>query len=129
MGNSDAQGGIYVVGYPGPDPMPCEVPISENGVSIRKTISPPNIPSTVRLGECELLTAIRCRNDRKAWIKTYRCLDNGKHWKLEHVPAPDLGTGHPPRMIRLQDGRVCLASGYQAKPFGIQARLSADGGQ
>jgi hypothetical protein len=87
------------------------------------------MPSTIRLGEDELFTAIRCRNDKKAWIETYRSLDNGEHWKLENVPAPDLGTGNPPSMIRLKDGRVCLTYGHRAPPFSIRARLSQDGGR
>ena len=32
-------------------------------------------------------------------------------------------------MIRLHDGRVCLAYGYRAEPFAMRARLSSDGGQ
>jgi hypothetical protein len=87
------------------------------------------MPSTVRLGDSELLTAIRCRDESKAWIETYLSLDNGKHWKLENVPAPELGTGNPPSMIRLKDGRVCLTYGHRAQPFGIRARLSNDGGR
>ena len=87
------------------------------------------MPSTIRLGERELFTAIRCRNDKKAWIETYRSLDDGEHWKLENVPAPDLGTGNPPSMIRLKDGRVCLTYGHRAKPSSIRARLSQDGGR
>ena len=87
------------------------------------------MPSTIRLGESELFTAIRCRNDAKAWIETYRSLDNGEHWKLENIPAPDLGTGNPPSMIRLQDGRVCLTYGHRAPPFGMRARLSQDDGR
>ena len=31
-------------------------------------------------------------------------------------------------MIRLKDGRVCLTYGYRARPYGIRARLSGDGG-
>ena len=87
------------------------------------------MPSTVRLSDRELLTAIRCRDDAKAWIETYRSLDNGRHWKLDTVPAPDLGEGNPPSMIRLKDGRVCLTYGYRAAPYGIRARLSKDGGR
>lgn len=87
------------------------------------------MPSTIRLGEHELLTAIRCRDSSKAWIETYRSLDDGKRWKLENVPAPDLGTGNPPSMIQLKDGRVCLTYGHRAPPFGIRARLSDDGGR
>ncbi|NOS68959.1 MAG: exo-alpha-sialidase [Verrucomicrobia bacterium] len=87
------------------------------------------MPSTVRLSESELFTAIRCRNETRAWIETYRSLDNGRHWKLENTPAPDLGTGNAPSMIRLKDGRVCLTYGHRAPPFGMRARLSKDGGR
>lgn len=87
------------------------------------------MPSTVRLGDQELLTAIRCRDQTNAWIETYRSLDNGGYWKLDTVPAPDLGTGNAPSMIRLKDGHVCLTYGHRARPFGIRARLSNDGGR
>ncbi len=87
------------------------------------------MPSTIRLSDSELLTAIRCRDDEKARIETYRSLDNGQHWKLENIPAPDLGTGNPPSMIRLKDGRVCLTYGHRAPPYGIRARVSSDGGR
>jgi hypothetical protein len=87
------------------------------------------MPSTVRLGGRELLTAIRCRDDAKAWIETYRSIDNAEHWKLDTVPAPDLGTGNPPSMIRLKDGRVCLTYGHRTPPFGVRARLSHDSGR
>jgi hypothetical protein len=87
------------------------------------------MPSTIRLSERELFTAIRCRDETKAWIETYRSLDNGQHWKLKNIPAPALGTGNPPSMIRLRDGRVCLTYGYRAAPFGMRARLSQDGGR
>jgi hypothetical protein len=86
------------------------------------------MPSTVRLALAELLSAIRCRDGAKSWIDTYRSLDNGQSWKLDQTPAPDLGEGNPPSMIRLADGRVCLTYGYRAKPYGIRARLSSDGG-
>jgi hypothetical protein len=87
------------------------------------------MPSTVRLGENELLTAIRRREDPKKWLETYRSLDNGRTWKLDTVPAPDLGEGNPASMIRLADGRVCLTYGHRAAPFAIRARLSSDGGR
>jgi hypothetical protein len=86
------------------------------------------MPSTVRLGPNELLTAIRYREGDKSWLDTYRSLDDGKSWKHNTRPAPDLGEGNPASMIRLADGRVCLTYGYRAKPYGIRARLSEDGG-
>ena len=87
------------------------------------------MPSTVRLGEKELLSAIRCREGPKSWIDTYRSRDNGKSWKLDEKPAPNTGEGNPPSLIRLADGRVCLTYGYRAEPYGIRARLSSDGGR
>ena len=87
------------------------------------------MPSTVRLGEHELLTAIRRREGAKRWIETYRSLDNAQSWRPDTVPAPDTGQGNPPSMIRLRDGRICVTYGYRAKPFGIRARISEDAGR
>jgi hypothetical protein len=87
------------------------------------------MPATVRLGARELLTAIRRREGPKSWIETYRSLDDAQSWRLDTVPAPDLGEGNPPSLIRLADGRVCLTYGYRAAPYGIRARLSRDGGR
>jgi hypothetical protein len=87
------------------------------------------MPSTVRLGENELLSAIRCREGPKSWIDTYRSRDDGKSWKLDDKPVPDTGEGNPPSLIRLVDGRVCLTYGYRAEPYGIRARLSSAGGR
>jgi len=86
------------------------------------------MPSTIRLNSHEFLTAIRRRNETRAWIETYRSRDNGEHWQLDTVPAPELGEGNPPSMIRLKDGRVCLTYGRRINPGSIQARLSRDGG-
>jgi len=87
------------------------------------------MPSTVRLSANELLSAIRCRDETRAWIDTYRSHDLGKSWKLDQTPAADLGEGNPPSLIRLTDGRLCLTYGYRAEPYGIRARLSPDGGR
>ena len=87
------------------------------------------MPSTVRLGASELLTAIRCRDGAKSWIESYRSNDNGQNWKLDGSPVPDTGAGNPASMIRLKDGRVCLTYGHRAAPFSIRARLSGDGGR
>ena len=88
------------------------------------------MPSTVRLGAKELLTAIRLpgrhegvdRNLPLGWT-------TARPGSSDTVPAPDLGTGNPASMIRLADGRVCLTYGRRAVPYSIRARLSADGGR
>lgn len=87
------------------------------------------MPSTVRLGPTELLSAIRCRDGDRSWIDTFRSLDLGEHWQPKQTAVPDLGEGNPPSMIRLVDGRLCLTYGYRAEPFGIRARLSDDNGR
>jgi hypothetical protein len=87
------------------------------------------MPSTVRLGAKELLTAIRRREGGKSWIETWRSPDDGTTWKRDTVPAPDLGEGNPASIIRLADGRVCLTYGHRAVPYSIRARLSGDGGR
>jgi len=86
------------------------------------------MPATVRLGERELLTAIRRHEGAKNWIETYRSVDDAKSWRPDGVPAPDVGEGNPASLIRLADGRVCLTYGHRAAPYGIRARLSRDGG-
>ena len=95
--------------------------VSPNGFAI--------MPSTVRLSENEILTAVRRRSGRKRWIETYRSIDNGMNWKRDATPAPDLGEGNPPSMILLRDGRVCLTYGHRAEPYGVQARISSDNGR
>jgi hypothetical protein len=87
------------------------------------------MPSTVRLSGKELLTAVRRREGPKGWIELYRSRDGGKTWKPDGVPAPDLGEGNPPSLIRLADGRLCLTYGRRALPYSIEARLSGDGGR
>jgi Neuraminidase (sialidase) len=87
------------------------------------------MPSTIRIGNDELLSAIRSRDGAKNWLETYRSNDDGRSWKLDATPVPDTGEGNPASMIRLRDGRICLTYGYRAVPFGIRARLSGDGGK
>jgi hypothetical protein len=87
------------------------------------------MPSTVRIDGLELLTAIRCREGVRSWIDTYRSFDLGQSWKLDQTPVADVGEGNPASLIHLMDGRLCLTYGFRAQPYGIRARLSADGGR
>jgi len=87
------------------------------------------MPSSVRLGEKELLVAQRQRKGADRNIALHRSLDNGKTWIAEPDPVESTGSGNPPAMIVLQDGRVCLTYGYRAEPFSICAKLSDDGGK
>lgn len=87
------------------------------------------MPSSVRLSENEILTAVRRREGPRRWIDAWRSTDNGGSWQPAATPVADAGEGNPPAMIRLHDGRVCITYGYRAAPFGIRARLSEDGGR
>lgn len=87
------------------------------------------MPSTVRIGQGELLTAIRCREGNSSWLEQYRSLDDGLTWVQEERPVKDLGEGNPPSMIRLADGRISLSYGYRAAPYQMRARLSGDHGK
>ncbi len=86
------------------------------------------MPSTVRLKDGGLLTAIRRREGSKRWIETWRSDNDGWTWEDPREVA-DTGEGNPASMILLADGRVCLTYGYRAEPFGIRARLSSDDGR
>jgi BNR repeat-like domain len=87
------------------------------------------MPSTVRIDQSELFSAVRCREGTRSWIDTYRSLDLGQSWKLDQTPVTDLGEGNPASLIHLTDGRLCLTYGFRAEPFSIRARLSADRGR
>ncbi|HET6327270.1 MAG TPA: sialidase family protein [Planctomycetaceae bacterium] len=91
------------------------------------------MPATVRLSPTELLTTIRRREERPeesdAWIDAWLSPDNGQHWQFLNRAAPDLGEGNPPALVRLRDGRICLAYGVRKPPYRMEARLSSDGGR
>ena len=86
------------------------------------------MPSSVRLSETELLSAIRCQDTRQTKIALYASNNNGKTWKFVNDPVADTGEGNPPSMIKLKDGRLCLTYGVRSKPFRMCAKLSADKG-
>jgi hypothetical protein len=90
------------------------------------------MPSTVRRSPQQLVTTIRraeTGTQRKSWIEAWTSADNGQSWSLLGEPVPDTGEGNPPHLLRLADGRLCLTYGLRAKPFGIFARFSSDGGK
>ena len=88
------------------------------------------MPSSVRLSESRILTAIRCREAQGCWIDLYVSNDDGKTWRFMNRPAENTGQGgNPPAMIQLRDGRICLTYGYRDAPYGMRARISQDGGE
>jgi len=93
------------------------------------------MPASVRLSESRILVAVRCREggaftEVQNWIDLYGSDDDGKTWDYICRPAPDTGKGgNPPALIKLHDGRLCLVYGYRGEPYGMRARISADGGK
>jgi len=93
------------------------------------------MPSSVRLGRDEILTAIRRREGRgdsqQNWIETWLTRDRGRNWSEVGRPAPSTGgsSGNPPSMLKLKDERLVITYGYRAAPYGIRARLSSDNGR
>ena len=90
------------------------------------------MPSSVRLPDGRILTAVRVKKDQRTdWIELYGSSDDGATWRLISKPAAFTGgmSGNPPSLIRLRDGRLCLTYGYRGRPFGIRAVLSADEGK
>jgi hypothetical protein len=98
------------------------------------------MPSTVRISDKALVTALRRRHDLKSdqrpptiknRIDVYQWQDNGATWKfLGKVADTDTGqrNGNPPALLRLKDGRLCVAYGYRAYPYGIRVKISSDNG-
>jgi hypothetical protein len=99
------------------------------------------MPATVRISQNQLISAMRRRHDiqrkgvpdkGKNWIDVYSSDDNGRSWQsLSKVADTDRGkrNGNPPSMVRLEDGRLCVAYGYRATPYGIRAKISSDNGK
>ena len=89
------------------------------------------MPASVRLDASTLLVAIRCRSHKRGlrWIDLWASHDNGQTWKVRSTPAPNNGSGNPPALIKLRDGRLCLAYGYRVDPPEMRARISDDDGK
>jgi hypothetical protein len=110
--------------------------MTEEPVKARSVMS-----STVRVSDNELVSAMRRRHDvrrdnlpsiTKNWIDAYHSTDNGRTWEfLSKVADTDTGkqNGSPPALVRLRDGRLCVAYGYRAVPYGIRAKISGDNGK
>ena len=90
------------------------------------------MPSTVRLSESRMISAVRVKQDQgHDWIDVYETRDSGAHWEYLTRVVPSTGGhgGNPPSMVRLRDGRIAVTYGYRGAPYGIQARLSEDEGK
>ena len=92
------------------------------------------MPSTVRLDDGALLTAVRCHGGKASahpWgsIDLYRSGDRGASWRLDGTVVERTGAwGNPPAMLRLRDGRLLLVWGQRDRPSSIRCAVSRDGG-
>lgn len=87
------------------------------------------MPSTARLGDRTLVTAIRRQMPAGNGIDVYRSEDLGGTWTFAATAVADTGRGNPASLIRLRDGRLALTYGHRAAPFSIRAKMSRDGGR
>ena len=95
------------------------------------------MPSSVRLSQTNLLSAIRCREDftsdgraARCWIDLYASQDNGQSWRYLNRPVDNTGQGgNPPMLFQLADGRLCLTYGYRDRPYGMRARIGSSDGE
>jgi hypothetical protein len=96
------------------------------------------MPATVRGAQGQLISAMRRRHDaagesglvQSCWVDIYHSADNGATWEfLSKVADTGQHNGNPPALIRLHDGRLCVAYGVRAEPYGIRAKLSHDDGR
>jgi len=91
------------------------------------------MPSTVRLSENKLVSAIR-RYERgdinKGWIELHVSNDNGHTWQfLSKAAETGAHGGNPPSMVRLDDDRLCITYAYRSEPQGVRAVISKDNGK
>lgn len=88
------------------------------------------MPATVRIEGKQLLTILRRQEGTEHWLDSYRSMDNGQTWGLVQGRLASTGgsEGNAASLTRLRDGRLAIAYGVRAEPFGIRARISEDGG-
>ena len=87
------------------------------------------MPSTVALSPEALLCTLRCREGSRRWLRAYRSDDAGKTWQHLNDPIDDLGSGNPPALVRLADGRLCITYGWRGERSRMGAKISEDEGR
>ncbi|MEN6384636.1 MAG: sialidase family protein [Phycisphaerales bacterium] len=93
-----------------------------------KKYSRSTMPSTVRVSDTNLITALRQRVEDKQWLDIYASNDMGKTWSFLSKGADNIN--NPPSLIRLKDGRLCLIYCSRVRPdYGLRAKISEDNGK
>ena len=99
------------------------------------------MPSTVKIGEDILVSALRRRFDGESqegpfsdcWIDVALSKDLGRTWcfssKVADTHNPESRrNGNPASLVELADRRLCVVYGFRAPEFGIRAKISGDRG-
>ena len=99
------------------------------------------MPSAARLSSGKFVVALRRRDfahhyietipGRSPWIDIFASNDNGVTWEFLSRAAEtgQEGNGNPPALLKLSDGRLCIAYGNRGHKPSIIARLSSDEGK
>jgi hypothetical protein len=92
-------------------------------------------PHAIMLPDGKILVHIRMERwggttpeERLFTIYQSESVDGGKTFTVPHPILPRMG-GAPAHLLRLRDGRILSLYGYRAKPYGIRAMISSDGGE
>jgi hypothetical protein len=110
---------------------------TDDGLSWKKLAQIPTRPGddpgeyhelhAVEAANGAIITQIRNHNDpnSRETLQT-ESTDGGRTWSVPH----SIGVwGLPSHLLRLHDDRLLMSYGYRRKPFGNQARISADHGK
>jgi hypothetical protein len=85
------------------------------------------MPSTIKLNDKKIITALRQRYEKNFWLDIYESEDFGKTWKFLSKASDNIN--NPPSLIKLKDGRLCLTYCKRTEPYGLCARISKDDGK
>lgn len=120
-----------LLSYIGPDFTRSEELVNRNDYSL--------MPSTVRLTNSDILTALRHREGENGnvWITSYLSTDNGMTWNKLEDPVTE-NVNSPPALIKLDDDRLVLIYVARLSSWNIEtthedgatvsARISSDNG-
>jgi len=87
--------------------------------------TPLNEPFIIRLDNGRLMIVMRTGRGKDHLWQAFSD-DEGASWHS----LRDTGVkGHPPDLLRLQDGRILLTYGHRHEPYGIRAVVSNDNGE
>jgi hypothetical protein len=89
------------------------------------------MPSSLRINKKTLLSVIRRTAPPR--MVSFLSKDNGKSWTQLEDPVKVDANGHPPAMVKLKDGRLCMIYGLRIKDthpdgIGMYAVFSKDKG-